>query len=271
MQFNRFTRVLLGNKEITSDMLDIEFDISFVDSKEQDIGELVIYNLSNSTLNDIKDAQKNVSIMAGYKEQNNIANIFTGTVKSISTEWVGVDKETTFILADGNYPWSGSKLNKQYPKGTKASYIMRDLINLMGMKPALIEPTDDITYDKGLIVRANKPTALAQVVSETKSVMRQEKGFVYINSGGSIFKTGFILNPETGLIGSPEDVTQIDKDGNAKERLYKITMLLNPLIVKGSQLKVESQALNSYVIVKEVKHTRDFNTEATVRLSSEKS
>lgn len=264
MLFDRYIEVLVGNKKITSDDLEINLDIPFTEGKEQDIAEVVIYNLSESTINDIRE-HKNINIMAGYRKQNNVANIFTGVVKTVVVNWVGRDKETTLLLADGGYQWASSRLKKSYPKGSKASNIMRDIINLMGFKPAQVAPKEDKIYPDGFIVNGLKKDELNRLIKETQSTMVTEKGFVYINSGESITETGFILNADTGLVGSPTLETDNDDEGKKKPDTYNVTMLLNPLIVKGSKLKVESHALTGEVQVIEGKHDKDFNTVVKVR------
>lgn len=262
--YRRYTSILVGNKQITSDDLDIEFDIPFTKSKEQDIGEVVVYNLSEDTINDIKE-HNNINISAGYKDANNVATIFTGVVKKVIPEWSGANKAVTLLLADGGFQWARSSLKRTYPKGSSASFIMRDLVNQMGQKPALIAPVNDIVYENGFIINGLQREELQRIVDETGSTMRNEAGFVYINDGAAIHETGFRLNSDTGLIGVPTEEVETLKDGKTKVTYYNVTMLLNPLIKKGSKLKIESYSVHGEFVVESGRHTKDFNTEAKVR------
>ena len=62
--------VLAGGKKFSSigdNAIDIDFEINFSNAKEPDVNTVTIYNLSDSSINMIRD-QAYIIVAAGYKE-----------------------------------------------------------------------------------------------------------------------------------------------------------------------------------------------------------
>lgn len=271
--------VLAGQKKFTNegeDALEIEFDIPFSNNKEPDIAEITIYNLSDSSIEQIKK-DGYIMVNAGYKQLGNIANIFTGKIEEVATEWLYVDKVTKIKATDGGDAWRKIKVNKTYQRNTKASDIMRDLAKAMGYEITKIEPKEDITYKLGKTITSYASTSLDQLAKDTKSKLFINKNRITIADEDKGNSTGVLLNENSGLIGTPTMVKDEtgDKNGsrdyeankkeNDKERkAWRVTSLLNPMFETDTIIKVESRTINGeYRIVRGV-HNRDFNTELVV-------
>lgn len=271
--------VLAGQKKFTNDgkdALEIEFDIPFSNNKEPDIAEITIYNLSDSSIEQIKK-DGYIMVNAGYKQLGNIANIFTGQIEEVATEWLYVDKVTKIKATDGGDAWRKIKVNKTYQKNTKASDIMRDLANAMGYEITKIEPKEDITYRLGKTITSYASTSLDQLAKDTKSKLFINKNRITIAAEDKGNNTGVLLNENSGLIGTPSMVKdetgdkndardyEANKKENDKERkAWRVTSLLNPMFETDTIIKVESRTINGeYRIVRGV-HNRDFNTELVV-------
>ncbi len=271
--------VMAGQKKFTNegeDALEIEFDIPFSNNKEPDIAEIAIYNLSDSSIEQIKK-DGYITVNAGYKQLGNIANIFTGKIEEAATEWLYVDKVTKIKATDGGDAWRKVKVNKTYQRNTKASDIMRDLAKAMGYEITKIEPKEDITYKLGKTITSYASTSLYQLAKDTKSKLFINKNRITIADEDKGNSTGVLLNENSGLIGTPTMVKDEtgDKNGsrdyeankkeNDKERkAWRVTSLLNPMFETDTIIKVESRTINGeYRIVRGV-HNRDFNTELVV-------
>ena len=270
---------MAGQKKFTNegkDALEIEFDIPFSNNKEPDIAEITIYNLSDSSIEQIKK-DGYIMVNAGYKQLGNIANIFTGQIEEVATEWLYVDKVTKIKATDGGDAWRKIKVNKTYQKNTKASDIMRDLANAMGYEITKIEPKEDITYKLGKTITSYASTSLVQLAKDTKSKLFINKNRITIAAEDKGNNTGVLLNENSGLIGTPSMVKdetgdknddrdyEANKKENDKERkAWRVTSLLNPMFETDTIIKVESRTINGeYRIVRGV-HNRDFNTELVV-------
>lgn len=249
-----------GDKEFTGDKFDIDFRVPFSTKEEPDISEIRIYNLSNSTIESI-GAKAYVILNAGYK--GDVGNILNGKIENISTVWEGVDKVTVLKVSDGGFEWRNATVNKTYKAGTKAKYIMADLASILGLEVGETSPKNDIEYKLGKSISGHVETALKQLVKDTGSKMYISKGRLYIRDKNKGTETGFLLNSDTGLIGSPEKIEEEDEKGN-KIIKYKVQSLLNHRISTDSLIQIESKTINGNYRVESGVHTGDFITEMIV-------
>ena len=279
MYWIREIEVLAGGKkfESTGDRgLDIDLNISFGDKEEPDVSEVTIYNLSDHSINEI-EKQGYCVVNAGYKELGNIANVLSGDIEDVNTDWQGLDKVTKIKISDGGKAWRTAELNATYEKGTKASFIMRDLANVMGYEIVEITPKEDKVYKLGKTIQGPCSNSLKQLVKDTNSKMFINKNRITIRDEKKGYDTGFVLNGETGLIGSPTlnkddsgDKTEArekdkDKKKNKEEKkTWKVVCLLNPKIETDSIIKIESRSVSGTFRIISGKHTSDFNTELKV-------
>lgn len=260
----RQVKVVAGGKEFVNwgdDRIEIDFDIKFSKEKEPDISEVYLYNLSDNSIESIKSLGK-IIVSAGYKNLRNMGNILNGDIEEVKTEWKGLDKLTTITVGDGAKSWRNIEVNKTYQAGVKASYIMRDLANLMGYEIIAIEPVEDITYFRGRTINGKASTVLKQLVKDTKSKMFINKNRLVIRSESKGVSIGFHLNFESGLIGTPTEEIVEDKD--KKQIRWNVTSLLNPLFETDSIIEIDSRAVKGRFRVIEGNHRGNFNTELVV-------
>lgn len=248
-----------GDKEFTGNKFEIDFRVPFSTKKEPDISEVRIYNLSQNSIASI-GTKAYVILNAGYK--GDVGNILSGKIENITTEWQGVDKVTTIKVSDGGFEWRNTRVQKTYQAGSTSKYIMQDLASMLGLEIAEINPKKDITYKLGKSISGSVEVALKQLVKDTESKMYIHKGRLYIRDEKKGTVTGFLLNSDTGLIGSPERIEE-EKDGK-KLIKYKVESLLNHKIGTDSLIQIESKTINGNYRVESGIHTGDFITETVV-------
>ena len=88
--FRRNIIVQTGNVSINSNDLDLEFDVEFDDDTEANESEIILYNLSDTTIQNIKKGEKVVTSGLGTY---NIPNIPVGTVLSVTEKSDHLTKE----------------------------------------------------------------------------------------------------------------------------------------------------------------------------------
>lgn len=241
----------------------IEFRVPFSTSKDPDVSEVIVYNLSSDSIAAI-EAKAYVVLNVGYK--GDIGNILNGKIEETSTKWDKVDKLTTLKVSDGGFEWRGTRIQKTYAPGSTAKYIMQDLSSLLGLEVAEVSPKKDITYQLGRTISGDVEKALKQLVEDTESKMYINKEKLYIRDTNKGTNTGFLLNSEHGLIGSPEAVVE-ENDAGVKTTKYNIKCLLNHRITTDSIIQVESRTVNGNFRVESGSHFcngSDFMTELVV-------
>lgn len=277
--WTQIIEVMAGQKKFVNhgdEALEIEFDIPFSDSKEPDVAEIIIYNLSDSSIEQIKK-DGYIMVNAGYKDLGNVANIFTGEVEEVSTEWLNVDKVTQIKATDGGKAWRKIKLNKTYERGTKASEIMRDLAQTMGYEITKIEPKEDIEFKLGKTITSYASRSLQELAQATKSKLFINKNRITIAEQNEGLQTGVVLNQDSGLVGTPTmnrdetgdksiniDYEREKKVKDNEKKTWKVTSLLNPMFETDAIIKVESRSINGVYRILRGRHTKEFNTELEV-------
>lgn len=275
MYWIRQIEVIAGGKvfeSIGDNALDIEFDVPFSDKNEPDVSTITIYNLSESSINSI-EKQGTVSLTAGYRELHNMAEILSGQIENIKTEFKSLDKVTTITISDGAKSWRKTEFNNTYKNDTKASTIMKDLCDELGYPIAELKPKNDIIYPLGKTIKGVASKSLIQLAKDTKSKMFINKGRIVIRAEEEGYNSGILLNAESGLLDTPtlnENNTgdQVDsaEAGNEKpaQKSWTVKCLLNPQIETDMIINIESRSINGAFRVKSGKHSKDFITELEV-------
>lgn len=125
--FGSVATITSGQVTLSSDALDIEFQIPFDDDMEPDEAEIKVYNLSDNTLRQLKKGAA-ISVTAGYTGDTVL--IFSGFITRIKTVHDGADKVTSINAMDDIKDHTIESI--AFSKGTKASYILKKLIDNTG-------------------------------------------------------------------------------------------------------------------------------------------
>lgn len=230
-----------GNVTIDSRELDFEFTVPFDDDMEANEAEIIIYNLSETTISNLK-CKAGISIEAGYQKDTGI--IFKGFIEKISTKYEGTDKITTLKCVDDVKKKSVENLS--FSKNTKASYILKTLIDKTGIPTAVFKIRRDHTYE-------NEQTVDGDLMENIKKYAKVCGVSVYVNKG-SIYarhiKEGdnisFAIQSETGMISSPEPYEEEITAEDFKETIkgYNIKMLLQHRMTTGAIINLSSRIAN---------------------------
>lgn len=208
--------------------------------------------MSEDAVNAVKVGSE-VILNAGYT--GNVGNILFGTVsKKYGNTQNGVDTEFKFQVTPSVEVLLRKTVQQSYVAGTKASYIVKDLLGKVNLEVGTIVLTNDISYPTGKIVKNSIQKELELIAKETNSWFYTRANIVFINTNVYELDTGFLLRPDTGLIGYPE---LIDIDGQVG---YKITTLLNPMMTGASVFRLESKYVNGLFRVHTGTHSDDFMT-----------
>ena len=251
IQFDRKAEVIVGNLSFHSDKFDFEFDVEFSDDdSEKNHAEVLIYNLSRNTVNQIKTGVPLI-INAGYG--NDVGSVFVGVVYEASTTQNGVDRETTVKAVDGTNQRDRLRVNKTYAAGTRASQILTDLCRLAGLPIGAMSLPKDVIYRGGRHVTGPILKRIKGIAQECGARFKIVKGVAYFRKPGEGQEIGFIFNAERGLIGSPEPITWEDDDGN-EFKGYNVRALLNHRIQPNVIIQVQSKIVSGRFRVRKGRH-----------------
>lgn len=255
--FMRKVEVHINNRIFDGDDFEIMFDVPFDDDAEPNEAKFEIYNLSKSTINSFKKDVR-VIINAGYKDS--YGTILLGTVSKRSSDPNSVDQLTTVHIIDSTDKWTGRAINKTYKKNIKANQIITDLSKVINL-PLVMKLPKNVTYPKGFTANGKFMDIVKQIAKDCKAIAYINKNKLFVRSSKDGDNIRFILNSETGLIGSPEFFEDNDVKG------YKVKCLLNHRISTASIIQLESIIVKGTYRVRKGRHYgngNDFYTEMEV-------
>lgn len=237
--FGSVATVTCGQVTISSETLDLEFDIPFDDDVEPNEATISVYNLSDSTIKQLKkDAQ--ISITAGYRGDTGV--LFSGFITKVKTSHDGADKLTTIKAMDDIKDHTLESI--AFKAGTKASYILRQLINKTGIPVAAFSVRRDYTYEDAQTVDGDlmkNITNFAKVCGISVYVSKGKIYARYIKEGDNL---NFTLSPDTGLIDYARPFTEEVKAEDFVETVngYEAEMLLQHRMCAGAIVQLNSKA-----------------------------
>lgn len=241
-----------GYVTISSNDLDIEFSIPFDDDMEANEAEIIIYNLSAQTINELK-TKASITVKAGYKNDTGI--VFKGFITKISTKYDGADKVTTIRCIDDVTQKSVENLT--FASNTKASEILKSLIDKTGIPVAVYKVRRDYVYTSDQTVDGDLMGNIKKYAQVCGISVYVNKGQIYarhIKEGDNI---NFTVQPDTGLIGYPEPYEEELTAEDFKETIngYEITMLLQHRMTTAAIVNLTSKISSGSFRVRSGEHT----------------
>lgn len=288
--FKRVSEATIGNQIFNGDKLTIYFTVPFDDGAEANICNIKIYNLSNDTINKLKNKDK-VFLNAGYV--GNAGSILDGFVKAILTNKDGVDKITTIDVIDGKDTWYGKPINITYKTNTTGKQILSDLAKKTGLGIGNITLPINKAYTGGKTLKMSISEAINEIANECGAKSHVNRGKLYVRPKNAGDNTNILLNADSGLIESPSPIEKEEKYKVTEKKIKKIKKkgklvnkventivektrtikgwnvkcLLNHRITTDSIITIQSKTANGKFRVESGKHISDggsFYTEIEV-------
>lgn len=208
----------------------ITFSIKKDNNKDPNQAEIVVYNLSDDTVNYINRGIRNnmaVALAVGYEGQELIM-IFKGTIQWVSDTFDNTDRKTSLHCLDGGINIAEARTSRSYPKGTKIKTVVTDLVKDLGTTEGNIHVDNDQTLSSASAMCGNTSHYLEHICKSIDHNVSIQDGSVYVTprSQMSSARSAYI-SPETGLIGSPEpfhnDIKPTKKVTKASKKAKKPT------------------------------------------------
>ena len=261
MAFNRLIELQIGipgEIGIVIKDLRISFNVEKTDTESANKAEIQIYNLTDDTSNKIGKAGNFVIIKAGYIDEG-INNLFFGNVTYSLSKKAGTEKILQIQAVDGVNNIQDINITVTYNAGTTIQKIFNDMVLLYGLpltNTNLILPGQ---YVNGYSFTGKVKDALSQVLGRLNlSWTIQNNQLVVIESDKAIERTGLLISPNTGLIGSPEILIDTDTEPTEEPPVkYKIKCLLFPQLFPGVEFKLQSEKVNGTFKIETAKFTGD--------------
>ena len=243
-QFNRKHKLTIysGSRVILNDStLRIAFNIPKGLSSTPNKVEMVIFGLSETTRNSIRQTDNRTVLQAGYPD--NIDVIFDGSVTKIEAERGDSTIKTKITAGDGakgvKYGAVSASVTGGSPLKTLIIQIAESMPgvgigNLAGLDGKVIGGRGQSVSGKASVILDSLGVmfsfgwSVQDGLLETLAVEKGKAGSVIGDSG----RNAYVISPATGMIGIPS----VLDNGQVK-----VKSLLNPRIKPGRVVKVETQ------------------------------
>lgn len=255
--YDQKVTIKTGDVTIKNDDLDFTFSVPFDDDTEANEAEIVVYNLTDKTINAMKKKAK-ITITAGYGKDTGV--IFSGHIKKKRTRWEDNDKVTTIWAIDDNGKEESELSEMSFGGGTKASKILNKLVGRVGLPIAVFKVRRDHTYKDKVTVSGGLMQNIQRFAEICGVVAYVCKSRIYVCPLTYGTHQTFNLTANTGLLSVSEFEEEI-KAENYTDHIkgLDIEMLLQHRVQTGSIINITSKNYKGEYRVKEGTHTYDGN------------
>lgn len=264
-QFGHNVKISTGYVTLNNKELDFEFIVPFDDDTMSNEAEITVYNLSDTTINQL-EVKKSITIEAGYGDDTGV--IFSGFISSKKTHYDGLDKITTIYAIDSFSLEERQLANVTFAAGTKASYILKSLVEKVGLPVAVFKVERDYTYtdevkiDSGLMDNIKR---LAKICGVSAYICKSK---IYVRSLKDGDDTRFILSADTGLL----SVSEFEEEEDNEEykdviKGFEVECLLQHRIQTAGIVELSSKNYKGTFRIREGEHSyngSDFLTKAKI-------
>lgn len=247
-----------ANVTIKSSELDFEFNTPFDDNLEADEGEIVVYNLSDNTIKQLKVGE-NISIEGGYEGDTGV--IFSGKIKKVYSKSEGADKATTIKVKDGFT--TSTKLLIEYGEleetydGVPAEDILYALLQAEGAPIAKFDVESNYEYENSVTIGDDLEAEIKKYSEVCGVSTFKSKGKIYCCKLSKVSNgITFNVSEETGMIGSPSPFEEVVTVGDTEETIkgFEIEILLQHRAAVGAIVNLTSKEYKGKYYIKSGTH-----------------
>lgn len=257
MLYKRIIKVDIDGvgKTLSYPELKIEFSGEIDNDNEADSFEIIIYNLSQNTINNIKEGS-DISLQAGYQDDFGTINI--GVIDNVSTNVESSSKVTKILMTTATRSWTDDIISKTFNPPITSTQILQRIVPLSGLETGFIQLENEITYQRGKTVYGRVIDVVKMLAKETNTPITISNG--KINFTNNQITKGYLISADSGMISSPSKIDEKNSDAD-----YTVSILFNHNIKPKSLIKVQSTVLRGSFEVIRAKYNDDFTIDLDIK------
>ena len=276
--FDRISKLVIGQGgssglEIVN--LRMAFEIHKTLGKNPNRSEIRVWNLKQSTREELEKPNTRCVLYAGYSEQDGAIKIFEGNVTYAWTSFENAEVVTQFDLGEGIQAYRDTTVTLSYPSGIGTRRVLEDIAQRMGLGLDISPDAQMRQWASGRSFHGSARGALDRVTRASGLSWSIQGGTLQvIQAGGATSRRAVVIAADSGMIGSPERerkgssqtarVRNEDTGRNVRVNSasrewsgWRVKSLLMPFIVPGDPVKMEGRSANGVFIAREVNHRGD--------------
>ena len=230
--------------------LRVVFEIKKTITSEPNKGKIQIYNLSKASQTLAEKKQDNslyVKLYAGYGLK--LGTVFTGDVIASLSRRENGDVITEFEVGDGEGPYVETTINKSFSPGVSFKDVLTTAAKSFGLPVNTITGVKDEQFINGLAVSGQSKDVMDNLTKKQDLRWSIQNGAIQVTGpDGKVEGRMVLLSSDSGLIGSPK---------KKEKGKFEFISLLQPNILPGSVVRLESKFLKGDFIAQTVIHKGD--------------
>lgn len=255
--FQRRWKASIG--DLSTDKLRIAFRVTKSLEKEPNSLELKITNLSEASRGKLKGAGVACVLEAGYEGSR--AVIFSGNSRTIDHAREGSDWTTIARCGDGEQAFQYARINQKFAPGSKLADVIRAAANALTLNKGNLE--DALTgtlafqeFSHGFVGFGRAGDVFDKLIRSAGLTWSVQQGAIQVVKRGEPFlqKKAALLTATSGLIGSP---VHAPPDKKGKPSVLKCKCLLNPQIIPGRIISLDTRSISGEFVAQKVEHQGD--------------
>lgn len=239
------TALSIGTSERNSTYIQIEIMKNL--SGKPNEGIVRMFNLSDSTENQIIETGKRIRVFAGHN--GNPVLIHDGDIRRVDRDpdENSLNRITSVSLGGNLVKLSQSIFNKAYSGQVAVKQIVQDAIPTFGLELADIDQIPDNEFLNDYSFTGKTSDLLDEILDPIQVQWFENDNFIKFSAREKALESVVLLNPKTGLIGSP---SMTDKG-------VKFTSVLDGRLTLNSRVKIESNLINGVYKINQTLNTGD--------------
>ena len=251
-QYLRRVKVEIEDEErsvLIVEQLRVVFDLRLSRQSSGSPSTIRVYNLGKASASHIAERGQVVRLWAGYDDLSDSEPLAQGEIRRVLHERNGLDRITTMVLGGSDSAMSGATISLSIEGDASLRSVVKKIVEKMGLKIETLDAVPDEQLEEGYHHNGSAKTALKSLLEPFGVTPYEVYGTMsFAGAGSSLVGGRFLLDKETGLIGSPS-VTE-NEGARAK-------MALNGSIELGQTVQISSEALEGWFTVTSIAHRGD--------------
>ncbi len=261
-RYNRVCSVAFasaGTTFLNVEGLRVTFSVDKSPYAEPNTCQVSVYNLTETTRNRIKTAEK-LYLRAGYEDESDLDRLVCAMdIAATQTTAEPPDTVTTIVGADGMGALRESKGAVSFKGGVKVSDIVAKLGSMFGLVVRDLGSAGDATYRNGFAEMGPVGDLFDRLAAKIGAVWSFQNGEVqFTPARGANSARLVVLNSQSGLVGSPKPTRKVgDPSAPAETEGWSVRSLILPIVEPGGKIRLESAVVTGDFRIDKVVHTGD--------------
>lgn len=242
----RRATLAIGSRKF--DGIRLSFTVEKTSESSANKATVTAYNLNNASKAFIEKKDGLMRLEAGY--QDNLSILFLGDIAKVMTKRSGADITTIIESGDGEVRLAAAHVEIGLKGGATDQQVVDQIVSALAVKKGIIKGIQRQEYLTGFSFSGPARELLDSIARKQGLEWSIQNGALQIiPKTDNVGESAVLLNAQTGLLDVP----------NKTAEGFSAKSLLNPLLVPGRQVKIESELLTGVSIfkVEKVNHVGD--------------